>query len=278
MKLPKPFFRLPVRFDAERLRAEVDALPAEAWSRHPQEAEGNTAVRLITVGGGANDAVSGAMKATAALEACPYIRQVLASFDTVWSRSRLMRIEGGGAVPLHSDTNHHWFYRVRVHVPVITHPQVRFHCGDQSVHMAAGEAWVFDNWRRHRVENPVPQARVHLVADTSGTSSFWRIVTRGQSEGFEQPTPGSRFVAFDPASNPRLMIERFNLWPLMPASEVEQLAFDLLADLAPADGSPGARAAVNAFVATVIAFCHDWRALWYLHGDAAGSRGEAPRP
>ncbi len=273
LKLPKPFFRLPIRFDAERLRAELGALPASAWSRHPQEYEGNTAARLISVGGTQTDFFVGAMAPTPALLASPYLQQVLASFSTVWSRSRLMRIAGGGKVPLHSDAIHHWFFRVRVHIPVITQPAVRFFCGDQSVHMAAGEAWAFDNWRQHRVENPSAEARVHLVADTAGTSEFWRLVMQGQSENFDRPNQRARLIGFDPAARPRLMIEQFNDWPLMPASEVEQLALDLLADLAPVDARPESVAAVAAFTNTVIAFCHDWRSLWYLHGDAPGARG-----
>jgi hypothetical protein len=273
LKLPKPFFRLPIRFDAERLRAELEALPASAWSRHPQEYEGNTAARLISVGGTQTDVFVGAMAPTPALLASPYLQQVLASFSTVWSRSRLMRIAGGGKVPLHSDAIHHWFFRVRLHIPVITQPEVRFFCGDQDVHMAVGEAWVFDNWRQHRVENPSAEARVHLVADTAGTSEFWRLVMQGQSENFDRPHQRAKLIGFDPAARPQLMIERFNDWPLMPASEVEQLALDLLADLAPIDARPESAAAVAAFTNTVIAFCHDWRSLWYLHGDAPGARG-----
>ena len=134
-----------------------------------------------------------------------------------------MRIEGGGTVPLHSDTNHHWYYRVRVHIPVITRPEVRFFCGDQNVHMAAGEAWVFDNWRTHRVENPTPDARVHLVADTAGTSAFWRLVLQGQPAGFERPQPNARLIPYDPAARPALRIERFNVTSVMPPSELEQL-------------------------------------------------------
>ena len=273
MKLPKPFFRLSVRFDAARLRAEVEALPASAWSRHPQVHEGNTAARLITAGGGENDDVSGEMKPTAALAACPYIQQVLASFGTVWSRSRLMRIAGGGSVPQHSDMNYHWFYRVRVHVPVVTRPEVRFHCAGESVHMAAGEAWVFDNWREHKVENPTPDARIHLVADTAGTSAFWRLVAKAQSNNFAQPQPKAPLVAFDPSARPALRTERFNIAPVMPPAEVEQLTFDLLADLAPADARPESAAAVGRFVNLMIGFCHDWRSLWSLHGDAPGDRG-----
>ncbi len=50
MKLTQPFFRLPVRFDATRLRAEIAVLPANAWAKHPNEIEGNSALRLVSVG------------------------------------------------------------------------------------------------------------------------------------------------------------------------------------------------------------------------------------
>jgi hypothetical protein len=274
VKLARHFYRLPVRFDVDRLRAEVEALPEDAWSRHPSEYAGNTAARLITVGGTQNDSVVGEMQPTQALLASPYLQQVLASFGTVWSRSRLMRISGGGSVPQHSDMNYHWFYRVRVHIPLITRPEVRFHCADQNVHMAAGEAWIFDNWRLHKVLNPASEARIHLVADTAGTSEFWRLVARGQTENFGQQNPDSRLIAFDPAARPKLLFERFNVAPLMPPAEVERLAFDLLADAAPMDERPESVAALGQFVRTIVDFCHDWRSLWSLYGDAPGTRGQ----
>ncbi len=264
MKLERHFYRLPVHFDVEQLRAEVDALPADAWSRHPNEYEGNTAARLITVHGTQNDRVAGEMQATPALLASPYLQQVLASFGTVWSRSRLMRIEGRGSVPLHSDMNYHWFYRVRVHIPIVTRPEVRFFCADQDVHMAAGEAWIFDNWRQHKVLNPASDARIHLVADTTGTSAFWRLVGQGQTENFEQPNPGARLVAYDPSARPKLLIERFNVAPRMPPAEVERLAFDLLTDIVPADERPESKAAIGRLGNLIVDFCHDWRSLWGL--------------
>ena len=247
-------------------------MPADAWSRHPSEYEGNTAARLITVGGAQNDLTGGEMRPTPALLASPYLQQVLASFGTVWSRSRLMRIEGGGSVPQHSDMNHHWFHRVRVHIPVITRPEVRFHCGDQNVHMAAGEAWIFDNWCRHKVLNPSSDARIHLVADTAGTSAFWRLIGQGRPENFEQPNPDARLIAFNPAAKPVVLTERFNSAAVMPPSEVEQLAFDLLGDLAPAEQRAESKAAVGQFTSLMIDFCHDWRSLWSLHGESPGAR------
>jgi hypothetical protein len=274
MKLAKPFYRLPVRFDVERLRAEVAALPPDAWSRHPNDFAGNTAARLITVGGGQNDAVGGAMAMTPALRNSIYLQQVLGSFRTVISRCRLMRLAPGEAVPQHSDVNYHWFYRTRIHIPIFTRPEVRFYCEDQSVHMAAGETWIFDNWRQHKVLNPTDEPRVHLVADTTGTSYFWGLVAQAQTERFELPDPRCQLVPFDPSQPAKLLVEQFNLSPVMPPAEVEQLAYDLLADLAPADDSPEAAAAVGRFVQTVVDFCRDWRALWSLFGETPQARSE----
>src|SRR5258708_1447531 len=55
MKLPRPFFRLPLRFDAERLRTEVAQFSESDWQRHPSEYRGNSAIRLITALGEETD-------------------------------------------------------------------------------------------------------------------------------------------------------------------------------------------------------------------------------
>ena len=43
--------------------------------------------------------------------------------------------------------------------------------------MAAGEAWIFDNWRPHHVINASGIRRVHLVIDTVGSAAFWRLAS-----------------------------------------------------------------------------------------------------
>lgn len=262
MRLPRPFYRLPLRFDVARLCAEVSALPANAWARHPNDIKGNSAARLISVDGGENDEVNGRMQATAHLQQSPYIRQILASFGVVWSRSRLLRLAPGAIVPEHADINYHWFTRVRLHIPIVTRPEVRFYCGDQVVHMAAGEAWVFDNWRSHRVENFTPDERIHLVADTSGSANFWQLVAQS-----DNPAAEVRQVPYIADRQVTPLTERAKLPAVMVPGELDFLILDLRSELVPREGIPDGHVRLARYHGMLDALCKDWRQLYALYGD-----------
>lgn len=267
MRLSRPFLQLPVLFEVARLQAEVAALPADAWVPHPDGLPGNSAARLISAGGDETDSHDGQMLPTRWLATMPYLRQALAGFGVVWSRSRLMRLGPGMGVPEHADINHHWHTRVRLHLPIFTTPQVRFHCDGQSVHMGAGEAWIFDNWRRHHVENDAPTARIHLVADTTGTAAFWQFACG-------QPPPRDQWptMAWAPQSIPHLLTEGDQRSPVMPAAEVQLLVDDLRAELAVATDTADARMRAARFGAMLESFVFDWRQLCALHGTSGRSR------
>ena len=269
MKLPREFIRLPLSFDAARLAEEVRGMPAHAWQAHPLGYPGNSAVPLISVKGEANDVFAGPMAETVWLKQAPYLRQVLGSFGVVFGRSRLMGLAGGTEVPLHSDINYHWFTRVRIHVPVITYPEVAFHCHDQVVHVAAGEAWIFDNWKVHRVVNPTHQLRVHLVADTLGSANFWQLMQQALGQDASDallPEP----LPFDPAAAPALQLEQINTPDVMHPAEVELLTEDLVSDLL-ASGQQNSVMMVEQFIGAVRSFYQDWKSLWAIHGmDASG--------
>ncbi len=267
MKLAQPFYRLPLRFEVARLQAEVGQFAEDVWQRHPSGYAGNSAIRLISAEGRENDHTVGAMAATDALMRCPYILQILESFGVVWSRSRLMRLAPGAVVPEHVDINYHWYHRVRIHIPIVTVPGVRFNCGNETVHMAAGEAWVFDNWRRHSVENGSDIHRVHLVADTTGSAAFWEGVEASRSADRTAPLSGSTpLLSWRPDGQAQLLFERHNSATVMPPAEIEQLLNDLADDLeTPHDAE--SEQAVALFRALLKGFCHEWRLGWSLHAD-----------
>lgn len=266
MKLAREFIRLPLHFDADRLVGEVAAMPPEAWQGHPGGYSGNSAVPLISVNGEANDYLAGHMAESRWLKQSPYLRQVLASFQVVFGRSRLMGLQGGSQVPAHCDINYHWYQRVRIHVPIITFPEVMFHCHDQVVHMGRGEAWIFDNWKSHHVNNPTSELRVHLVADTVGSALFWQMVERAIAQPIDDAATAEQTLAYRPEWQAELQLEKFNTPDVMHPAEVQLLSDDLIADLL-ASGERNPRELVERFVAVVRAFCQDWKSLWALHGD-----------
>jgi hypothetical protein len=261
MRLAKPFYQLPLRFDVERLREEVAALPPSAWAKHPNDIKGNTSLRLISVDGGENDDVDGEMMPTVHLRQSPYLRQVLASFGVVWSRSRLLKLAPFADVPQHADINYHWFNRVRVHIPIVTHPEVRFYCGDENVHMAAGGAWIFDNWRLHRVLNPVDAERIHLVADTSGSASFWKLVEQSES-----PAASLHAHGYDAARDAQPLTEHTVLRPVMSPGEVDLLVLDLQAELIAPPGA-GTQEHLLRYCGLLDSLRRDWRQLYQLFGE-----------
>jgi len=266
MKLATPFVQLPIRFDSERLAYEIGQFTESEWNAHPLNYTGNSALRLITVNGGANDAISGEMMPTPYLQRCEYVQQVLGAFDSVWSRSRFMRLQPGAVVPPHCDINYHWINRTRIHIPVVTHPDVHFICDGQQVHMAQGEAWIFDNWRQHTVLNNSNITRIHLVADTAGSPYFWDLVSHGDPTGGFKGTRAAAMVPHQPGQCPPLSTERFSSPALMPVSEVKTLCQTILQDL-PKDDLAANAALKSTLTKVLRTFMQVWESLWYLYGD-----------
>lgn len=264
MKLQVPFIQLPIRFDAERLTGEVRALGSDAWRPHPQKYPGNFSLPLISVHGDPeSDSIAGPMRPTENLERCRYLQQVLVRLGAVWGRTRLMKLSGGAEVTPHADINYYWRDRVRVHVPIITNPAVRFICGEAEVNMAQGECWIFDTWRPHRVINPVAYERVHLVADTVGGERFWDLAALGRAPGYGAPKGWlvkefNGKEAADEQAN--LDFESVNVPQVMTPWELREHIHFILTHV-----EPDPQLAVVQRRAT--RFISSWQALWARYGE-----------
>lgn len=71
----------------------------------------------------------------------------------------------GLEIPEHVDFGPTLEVTHRVHVPLETHPAVQFIVEDESIPLQVGQAYELDNMRRHRVHNPSPFRRVHIIVD-----------------------------------------------------------------------------------------------------------------
>ena len=127
--------------------------------------------------------------------------------------------------------------------------------------MAAGEAWLFDSWRRHRVINGGSADRVHLVIDIAGSANFWRMV-RGVQRASVPASP--ELITCDQHNSLQLKTERFPSAPVMAPGEMSAIVTELLADCsANPDNDPRLLEFYHDLLFDLV---HDWRNHWSLHG------------
>lgn len=268
MKLAKSFIPLPYSFDAAKLADEANAMPDDAWIAHPGGMKGNSAVALISKGAGDNNLFDGRMSITPHLEKSPYHQQVLASFNEILGRSRLMKLDPGAKVLLHVDVNYHWHARIRIHVPIITNPGVIFHCDHDQLQMKAGDCWIFDSWQAHQVVNNSSETRIHLVIDASGSSRFWRTVR--DMEIYDHNTnlgdlgEQVRFIPYEEGKIVTVPTENYNVAPVMAPGEMDALIDDLIMDF---DGNNTNDPVIaEGYKQFLMDFAKDWRQTWHAYG------------
>jgi hypothetical protein len=117
-----------------------------------------------------------------------------------------MALAPGAEVPAHVDAHYYWRTHLRIHIPVITNPGVIFSCGDESVHMAAGQCWVFDSFRWHDVQNRGSERRIHLVLDTVGGERLSGLIETAQA-GIPEPAGAAvaEALVFERVNTPEVM-------------------------------------------------------------------------
>lgn len=85
-------------------------------------------------------------------------------------RVMLNRIQPGGVIYPHADTPAHADYWHRHHLVLQSAPGVTFRAGTETVYMAPGEFWYFNNGKapdrpEHEVINNSGVERIHLIMD-----------------------------------------------------------------------------------------------------------------
>lgn len=166
--------RLPLSFDVAALAAEALALGAEEWVPHFNQDiyEGEwEGVALRSVGGVATQlypdpAAQAPFADTDTLERCPEHRRALDQFRCPLLAARLLALAPGAVINEHRDYRLGWADgEIRVHIALVTSPEVEFVLDGRRVELTAGQAWYLDLNLPHRVANRSAVNRIHLVVD-----------------------------------------------------------------------------------------------------------------
>jgi len=96
----------------------------------------------------------------------PSIRKFLTTFQCTVKSVRLLNLAAGSVIKPHCD--HELSFEqgeARLHIPLVTNPDVAFYVQDQRVTMLPGECWYMNANLRHHVTNGGKTDRIHLVID-----------------------------------------------------------------------------------------------------------------
>lgn len=178
MSQPSRYLKLPFSFDLTRLRAELTQLEGSQWISHFNTSayENNwQCLPLRSVDGRIDHIIpvnEGHFQDTVLLQACPYMREVIDIFQCEKTSIRLMSLEAGGIIKEHRDDATSLEDGItRLHIPILTTPDVLFRIDGEEIHFSAGDTWYLNASCLHAVTNPGKQARVHLMLDC--VSNAW---------------------------------------------------------------------------------------------------------
>lgn len=175
-----PYLKLPFQFEVDKLKHELALLLKSNWVPHfnQQGYEGAwNSIALYAKGGDAANILALhntdlPLKATPALENCPYLNEVIQQFKCPLISARLLRLEAGAYIKPHRD------YKLgyednnfRIHIPIITHKKIDFILDGQRLAMHEGECWYTNVNYVHSVANRGTTDRIHLVID--GERNDW---------------------------------------------------------------------------------------------------------
>ncbi|MDB6073937.1 MAG: Aspartyl/asparaginyl beta-hydroxylase [Verrucomicrobiaceae bacterium] len=207
--------RLPLQYDPARLREDYARIGAAEWVAHfnTKYFQGNWSgvslhgqkdkANALLVNSESFDYDCNGLKGR-----CPHLHSVITSFQCPLRAVRLLKLTAGSIIPEHRDYDLGYDQgEVRIHVPVITNPQVEFYLDNKRIIMNPGECWYLDLNRPQRVYNRGSTDRIHLVIDCVLNDWLRELIAQGiPYEGKESSFEDFRLrVLADPALQQQLM-------------------------------------------------------------------------
>ncbi len=174
--------RLPLRVDAGRLQAEVEALPAALWGSPGGRIGVHRAAEALFLRGFAPADGERPIADRPPLRLLPYVQFIIGELLPARAqRCLLARLPAGATIAPHIDRAPYFAQTLRVHVPVITHDRAWMLAGGLTYRMAPGEVWVLNNNSPHAVWNEDDRrSRTHLICDFLPSPALLGLLAQGE--------------------------------------------------------------------------------------------------
>lgn len=174
------YLKFPILFDEQRLVSDLSRAMESQWIPHFNTGgyTGNwKAVSLYATNGNEQNIFAhvqdqSSISETPLMKECAYFREVLNFFKFPVLSVRLLRLEVGAEIKPHTDYELGYEDgQFRLHIPIVTNPDIEFILGGEKLTMLPGECWYTNVNFVHSVANRGTVDRVHLVID--GMRNAW---------------------------------------------------------------------------------------------------------
>lgn len=220
--------QFPFQFDVKRLEEDLHTALNIEWPQHYNRSDYDgswSVLALISPDGkentiGALNNGGAKLEATSTLKNCPYFQEVMDQFDCEKTSVRLMRLAAGAVIKPHRD--HCLGYEdgeFRIHIPLVTNPDVEFIVAGKRVVMEEGTCWYINANEEHSVANKGNADRIHLVID--GKRNAWTdnlFFAQAPVEAYARPPKEMNF-----AEKERMIAELENLGTPVALELIRQL-------------------------------------------------------
>ena len=90
-------------------------------------------------------------------------------------RILMTRLKPKSEIPVHCDGGVGLMQGRRTHIPLITNKEIIFRVGKdlEQFHLEAGNIYELNNAKKHAVNNPTDEHRIHLIIDWLEDHGFW---------------------------------------------------------------------------------------------------------
>lgn len=168
------YLKFPFQFNEEKLVHDLSLILDGNWIPHFNSDGYNGDWKVISLyshNGEANNifAISTSnsiLSETAVLRECHYFKEVIDTFKCPILSARILRLGVGAEIKPHRD--HELGYEdgnFRLHIPIVTNPDVQFVLDGTELRMLPGECWYTNVNYVHSVINSGASDRLHLVID-----------------------------------------------------------------------------------------------------------------
>lgn len=174
--------RLPVRIDAQRLAAEVAALPPMLWGSTGGRVGVHRNAEALFLRGHAPAQGALPIEDREPLALLPYAREIIEQLiPAPPQRCLLARLPGGVSIDPHIDRAPYFAKTLRLHFPIESHEQVHMIAGELTYLMRPGDIWVLNNSAPHAVWNADPdRSRTHMICDFLPTPALLGLMAAGE--------------------------------------------------------------------------------------------------